>query len=114
MKSTINVDRVVNQLKSAAMAGLMEGARAVETVSASRAPIETGRLRNSVNTTMPLSMSNEMTAVVSFNVIYARYQHEGVHFNHPRGGQAKFLSQTIDDQAPLVRQIIANHVRGAL
>lgn len=114
MKNTINIDRVAQQVRAAAHAGLAEGARAVETVSASRAPIETGRLRNSVNTTMPLSMSDEMTAVVSFNVIYARYQHEGVHFNHPRGGQAKFLSQTIEDQEPLVRQVIANHVRGAL
>lgn len=114
MKNTINVENVARQLRSAAYEGLAEGARVIETVSAGRAPIREGWLRNSVNTVMPMSTSDTMTAVVSFNIVYARYQHEGVGFNHPRGGQAKFLSQTVEDHDHIVKQIIANHIGGVL
>lgn len=114
MRSTIDVDKVVHKLRGAAHAGVSEGARVVEMVSASRAPIREGWLRGSVNTVVPPAVSDMMTAVVSFNVVYARYQHEGVGFNHPRGGQAKFLSQTVEDQEHIVKQIIANHLRGSL
>lgn len=36
--------------------------------------------------------------------VYARYQHEGLDFKHPRGGQAKYLEQPFLSQAE-------NHVR---
>lgn len=114
MKSTINVDKVTSALRQAAYRGIAEASRVVEMVSANRAPIRDGFLRNSVMTTLPVQVSDQMTAIVAFNIIYARYQHEGVGFNHPRGGQAKFLSQTMEDHGPVVQQIIANHLRGAL
>ena len=114
MKTTISVDQVTSALRQAAYRGLAEGARVVEMVSANRAPIRDGFLRNSVLTTLPVQVADQMTAIVAFNIIYARYQHEGVGFNHPRGGQAKFLSQTMEDHGPVVQQIIANHLRGAL
>ena len=114
MKGTINTDRVAAELRAAASRGLAEGARVIEAVSAGRAPIRDGFLRNSVATTLPTGMSDRMTAVVAFNIVYARYQHEGVGFHHPRGGQAKFLSQTIEDHDHVVKQIIANHLKGVL
>ena len=36
---------------------------------------------------------------VSYNIIYAHYQHEGTGFRHPNGGQAKYLSQVMEDPA---------------
>lgn len=114
MKSTISVDQVSAKLRKAAYAGIAEGARVIETVSAGRAPVRDGFLRSSVLTTLPTGTSDRMTAVIAFNIVYARYQHEGVGFNHPRGGQAKFLSQTVEDHDHIVQQIIANHLKGAL
>lgn len=35
----------------------------------------------------------EITAAVDVDQVYARYQHEGLDFEHPRGGQAKYLEQ---------------------
>ena len=32
-----------------------------------------------------------VTASVEVDQVYARYQHEGLDFRHPRGGQAKYL-----------------------
>lgn len=40
--------------------------------------------------------------------VYARYQHEGLHFRHPRGGQAKYLEQPLYAQAPAYMQKLAD------
>ncbi len=42
--------------------------------------------------------------------VYARYQHEGLDFQHPRGGQAKYLEQPLYANAPLMLQDIAARV----
>lgn len=34
-----------------------------------------------------------LTGKVEVDQVYARYQHEGLDFRHPRGGQAKYLEQ---------------------
>lgn len=36
---------------------------------------------------------HSVTAKVEVDQVYAHYQHEGLDFNHPRGGQAKYLEQ---------------------
>lgn len=35
----------------------------------------------------------ELVASVEVDQVYAHYQHEGLEFAHPRGGQAKYLEQ---------------------
>lgn len=42
--------------------------------------------------------------------VYARYQHEGLDFAHPRGGQAKYLEQPLYANVPLYMQDIAARV----
>lgn len=42
--------------------------------------------------------------------VYARYQHEGLDFKHPRGGQAKYLEQPLYSQAPLYMRDLAARV----
>lgn len=42
--------------------------------------------------------------------VYARYQHEGLDFKHPRGGQAKYLEQPLYANVPLYLQDIASRV----
>lgn len=43
---------------------------------------------------------------VSFNTIYAAAQHEGLDFEHPLGGQAKYLEQPFREQADRYIRII--------
>jgi hypothetical protein len=47
---------------------------------------------------------------VSFGTPYAHYQHEGLEFNHPQGGQAKYLEQ------PFVENMekYINHLRDSV
>lgn len=47
---------------------------------------------------------------VEVDQVYARYQHEGLDFNHPRGGQAKYLEQPFYANVPQYMQDIAARV----
>lgn len=47
---------------------------------------------------------------VEVDQVYARYQHEGLDFKHPRGGQAKYLEQPLYSNAPLYLQDMAAQV----
>jgi hypothetical protein len=47
---------------------------------------------------------------VEVDQVYARYQHEGLDFNHPRGGQAKYLEQPLFANVALYMQDIAAQV----
>lgn len=62
-----------------------------------RAPVEFSVLRNSAYTTVP--RPSEIVAEVGFGTEYAVAQHEGLTFNHPRGGEAKFLENAINERS---------------
>jgi hypothetical protein len=47
---------------------------------------------------------------VEVDQVYARYQHEGLDFNHPRGGQAKYLEQPFYANVPLYMRDLAARV----
>lgn len=44
---------------------------------------------------------------VSYDQVYARYQHEGIGFKHPQGGQAKYLESVMQEQHQAYLQRIA-------
>lgn len=71
-------------------------------------PIEEGDLRGSAGVTVV-----GQTGTVSYHSVYARYQHYGLDFRHPRGGQALFLETPMVTKVAEVRQIIAETVWGA-
>lgn len=51
-------------------------------------------------------------AEVSFNTVYAARQHEETTWQHPKGGQAKYLSQPLAERAGRYETVItaaANH-----
>jgi len=58
-----------------------------------RAPIDTGALRGSAFAEM-----NVLEGTVGFEEIYALYQHEGLDFNHPKGGEAKYLENPFKEK----------------
>jgi hypothetical protein len=47
---------------------------------------------------------------VEVDQVYARYQHEGLDFKHPRGGQAKYLEQPLYANVALYMRDIAARV----
>lgn len=44
---------------------------------------------------------------VSYNTAYAATQHEQIHYDHPRGGQAKYLESVLVENQDRILKIIA-------
>lgn len=84
------------------------------------APVEEGTLRGSgeleVENTAALSprAGSEIVATVSFNTVYAARQHEETEWNHPKGGQAKYLEAPLHDRAGRYEHIIGLAMKAAL
>jgi hypothetical protein len=51
---------------------------------------------------------------ISFNTVYAAYQHEHTELKHPRGGNAKYLEAPLKQYAPELAPFIAARVRAAI
>lgn len=92
--------------------GLLRGAQVILTESTGLVPVETGNLQASGQATT--STDATPTAEVSYNTVYARIQHEATHFNHPRGGQAKYLTAAAEQQRETVQTIVAAAIKGAV
>jgi hypothetical protein len=87
---------------------LMRGAEHVRGVAVALTPIEEGDLRASAGTR---AVGDEVW--IEYNSVYARYQHYGLDYRHPRGGQALFLEQPMVTEARAVQQIVADTVQEA-
>jgi len=87
---------------------LLRGAEHVRGVATELAPIEEGDLRASIGARL---VGDE--AWIEVNSVYGRYQHYGLDFRHPRGGQALYLEQPMVTEAAAVQQIVADTVREA-
>jgi hypothetical protein len=77
------------EAKTAAAKELKIAAESLEGKATILAPIDTGALRGS-HYSIP---TGELEMEVGFTMPYATRQHEEVGYNHPRGGQAKYLEE---------------------
>jgi len=78
-----------------------------------RAPVEEGTLRASGELELE-DGPNRVTAVVSFNTVYAARQHEELDWDHPLGGQAKYLESVVHERAARYERILAAVVKREL
>lgn len=77
------------------------------------APVEEGTLRASGEVEID-HRGDAIVATVSFNTVYAARQHEETDWEHPLGGQAKYLEQPLREKAPRYERVIAAAVDRAL
>lgn len=84
------------------------------------APIDTGELRKSVNPEVKVT-GTKTRALVTFSAInpengydYAMIQHENLEFNHPRGGQAKYLEQPLNENSEKYKKQLSDIIGKAL
>ena len=108
-----NVEGVVARLEAATRQGVTDAAHLVARYAVERAPIMTGDLRGSMSVDPPES-GPRPTASIQFPLVYARRQHEETTWQHPRGGQAKYLTSAAEDYAGEVRRIIETSVKEGL
>ena len=104
--------------------GLKDALLYVATESQNKAPVDTGDLRGSVLVEMDntvIAKGNESGGItitgnapenstkgsVSYNTPYAANQHEHTEYDHPLGGQAKYLESVITGEKDRILQLIA-------
>jgi hypothetical protein len=73
--------------------------------------IAMGTKEGTIETTGEMPEAVRYEATVSFGTPYARYQHEGLDFKHPQGGQAKYLQQPFEEKVDRYIQHMRDSVR---
>jgi len=104
---------LVAVLKQAVADGLNEGARKVQEHAQELAPKDTGDLAESIKVDEATPRQSTPTARVYSNARHAVPQHERLDYQHPQGGQAKYLETAALDGRSAVEKAIAEHVRRA-
>lgn len=136
---TEKVQEMVDILNKKSVEGLKDALLYVATESQQKAPVEFGDLRGSVlveiddvkvatgngksqatepdsNNGLGITLSGESVPEngtvgrVSYNTVYAAVQHEQINYNHPRGGQAKYLEQVLIDEQNRILKTIAEEM----
>lgn len=94
----------------AAERGLTLATEALLAHAVARAPIMNGPLRGS-----GLASHEGLTGAASFNTEYAARQHEELDWEHPRGGEAKYLEKAAtafgDEFVAIVAQAIGQALK---
>ena len=125
------LDKIVNEIQQEAdklqhktTQGLADALLYVAEESQQRAPVDTGDLRGSVLVELDgeeYAKGTENGGVnvvgtlpekatkgsVSYNTPYAATQHEQIHYDHPRGGQSKYLESVLVENQDRILKIIA-------
>lgn len=101
--------QIAQQVKGATRAALGKGASFILAQAIPRTPIRDGDLRSSGGTDV-----DDNRASIYFDTEYAARQHEELGWRHPKGGQAKYLENTMLEERGRARDIMAAEVRRAL
>lgn len=78
------------------------------------APVEEGTLRASGDLEIHHAAGGRIIAEVSFSTAYAARQHEELDWDHPKGGEAKYLERALVENADRYTRIIDAEVARAL
>lgn len=101
---------VVGNLDAAVDSVAYGAASLVHDDAIQRTPVETGTLR----ATAAVKLTGNGQAHITYGTKYARRQHEEIGWNHPGGGEAKFLENALHAQRDKVRDFIQDEIRKAL
>lgn len=98
---------IASALEKAAREGMREAGREVLRRSNALAPKDDGDLVKSGRVTV-----DDLTVQVSYTAVHAVWQHEHLDWQHPDGGQAKFLEAAADEID--IGAVVAAKVRASL
>jgi hypothetical protein len=127
------LDKITEGIKGATAQAVTDVALQCLEKSVERAPVEFGDLRGSGYVTIngnlvahgekqgikalsdpSVSEGTVITAEIGFAAPYAFVQHEHVEFNHPIGGEAKYLESVVVENSGRWKKHLANSVRKGL
>ena len=98
-------------VEGAGVRGVNKAAERLRALAVEQTPVQDGILRGSAQVTP--AVTGDVRAIVSFDTPYAVRQHEELGYQHPQGGNAKYLERPLQERAAELRGIIAAELRGA-
>lgn len=111
-----NLNRLERDAPKAMARAVRDVALDVQGRAQMKAPVDTGHLRESASTEVERN-GGRIVATVGFNatakggkVSYALVQHERTDYNHPLGGEAKYLEKALNEVAADFEDRLANGV----
>lgn len=117
------MDRAVEAVVTAAFEGLKDAADLVLADSQEQVPVlkgpaqlkragasDPGELKRSGDVTME---PENLRAAIAYRTVYASLQHERMDYNHPEGGNAKFLERPLIETKERSMEIVAAKIRKA-
>lgn len=108
-----NGAEIMNLIEGKAARAVAAGAQVVVAAAVPLTPILEGDLRGAIGIIDPIVDGDKVVSGVAVkDVVYARRQHEETTWNHPRGGQAKYLQTAKDATKDEVEAVIKNHLKG--
>ena len=113
MAITWNGDAIVDQVNAAALDGMTEATEVLLAQAVDQTPWVEHLLRNS-GVAEAEATPEGVAGVVSFNTPYARRQHEELDWNHPNGGNAKYLERPANAFGDEMQRIIGSHISGVI
>lgn len=122
-----NIQEAVDNLEHGSVVGLANALLYIATESQQRAPVDTGDLRGSVEVkidgeqyahgeksggiTITSTLPDTATkGEASYNTKYAANQHEHTEYDHPKGGQAKYLESVLVEEKDRILKLIAEGI----
>jgi hypothetical protein len=103
----MKMNPIRDPIANAAAAGLKAGGREVLKVARERTPVDDGELRQSGRV-----VADDLDVLVKFTAPHAWLQHEKLEYQHPNGGQAKYLESAALESD--IARPIAERVRAVL
>lgn len=136
IQTQAKIDRKVRAAGNAAKRELIEFCLAVMGLAARKAPVDLGDLRGGFvieingerwshtesdasgavrvvqdRSDVPTETDNIVVRIGTAGIVYAARQHEELGWNHPKGGEAKFLENALNELVPMLFKRIADAAR---
>lgn len=99
-------------VRQGTVAAVNEAAMVTIAIAKPLTPVLEGALRASIGQSETVQTEGEVQTAVRSGLVYAARQHEETSWQHPRGGQAKYLATAREQTAQVLPQLAAKHIKG--
>lgn len=107
-------ERAKVRVPGGVLKALDEALTDLQAQGAKRAPVDEGFLRGSIEKDPITIRDGILSGAVAARLPYARIQHDSPDFNHPKGGEAFYLSGPLAERSAAYQSNIAKAVQQAL
>ena len=105
-----NIRNVERQIRAKTIEAMDKIVNDLTRRSKQLAPLDTGDLRGAGTGDVD-TIGDNIVGTVTFDKPYAMRQHEDMSFNHPKGGQAKYLEQPLNENRDRYKEFIKDKIK---